>query len=246
MSDKESVPILQAKNLHKRYGAIHAVRGIDLQVQRGEIVGLLGPNGAGKTTTFYSICGLIKPSSGQILLGGKDITHAPIHRRSQSGLGYLSQEASVFRKLTVAENLSVALEQRGLSRTARRELLEKMLEQHGLENIRDRIGAQLSGGERRRTEVARIMATAPEILLMDEPFAGVDPISVEAIQKMIRRLVGDGLAILITDHTARDMLHICDRIYVVIDGEILAQGTADDIIANTVVRERYLGSSFQL
>ena len=239
-------PLLSVTDLHKSYGLVQAVKGVNFAVALGEIVGLLGPNGAGKTTSFYMVAGLIRPDSGQIHFAGNDISNYPVHRRAQLGLGYLSQEPSVFRRLTVAENISVALEQQPLSRDERAAKLQELLALKQLTDIRDRLGQTLSGGQRRRTEIARLLAGTPKILLMDEPFAGVDPVAVEALKENIQQMRSDGLGILITDHSARDMLEICDRTYVIHEGQVIASGKSADIMKNNEVKERYLGQNFHL
>ena len=239
-------PLLSVTDLHKSYGSVQAVNGVSFAVGLGEIVGLLGPNGAGKTTSFYMVSGLIRPDSGQIHFAGNDISNYPVHRRAQLGLGYLSQDPSVFRRLTVAENISVALEQQPLSRDERTAKLQELLALKQLTDIRDRLGQTLSGGQRRRTEIARLLAGNPKILLMDEPFAGVDPVAVEALKNNIQQMRSDGLGILITDHSARDMLEICDRTYVIHEGQVIASGKSADIMKNNEVKERYLGQNFHL
>ena len=238
--------LLRARDLHKGFGGVPVVKGASLDVGSGEIVGLLGPNGAGKTTCFYMITGLIRPDSGQILLGDTDLTHLPVHRRARAGLGYLSQEPSVFRRLTVAENLMVALEQQPLNRSQRRQRLEMLLEEHGLEDIRDRPAQVLSGGQRRRAEIARMLAGEPDILLMDEPFAGIDPVSIQGLKEQIIALRDRGLGVLITDHNVRDTIDICNRSYILIEGRVIASGNAEHIMENQLVRDKYLGDTFEL
>ena len=220
---------------------------VSLAVSGGEIVGLLGPNGAGKTTCFYVILGLVKADAGAIALDGRDLTRAPMHARARAGLGYLPQEASVFRRLSVADNLlAVAQLRRDLGRAAQRELVERLIADFRLEPIRGTLGERLSGGERRRTEIARALAGAPRFMLLDEPFAGVDPISVGALKDEIRGLARRGIGVLITDHNVRDTLDLCDRAYIVSDGRLIADGDADAILSNPTVRRVYLGEQFRL
>jgi lipopolysaccharide export system ATP-binding protein len=217
------------------------------EIARGEVVGLLGPNGAGKTTAFYMIVGLVPCDGGRILLDGEDITRLPMHARARRGLGYLPQEASVFRRMTVAENIRAILETReGLDDTQREEALERLLEELHVGHLRDHLGMSLSGGERRRVEIARALAAEPAFILLDEPFAGVDPLSVHDIQRIARHLAERGIGVLITDHNVRETLGICGRAYIVNQGSILASGTADEILANPEVRKVYLGQDFRL
>lgn len=245
-TNEATVPFLRAVGLHKRFGSVQAVNDASFTADKGEIVGLLGPNGAGKTTSFYMVAGLIRPDSGQIFLNQQEISRRPIHRRARLGLGYLAQEPSVFRRLTVSENLQVALAQQPLTMMEKRHRLRELLSRHNLWNIRRQLGQALSGGQRRRTEIARMLAGRPGILLMDEPFAGVDPVSVDELKEIIRQLRDDGMGILITDHNARDMLDICDRSYILSEGGVIASGSAEHIIKNEDVRERYLGRNFTL
>ena len=238
---------LIARNLAKTYGARTVVRDLSLEVGAGEIVGLLGPNGAGKTTAFYMIVGLVPADAGRILLDDLDLTHEPIHRRARAGIGYLPQEASVFRKLSVEDNILAILETRaGLAREARRARCEEILADLRIDHVRRSPGMALSGGERRRVEIARALAADPQFLLLDEPFAGVDPISVLDIQRIVRELAARGIGVLITDHNVRETLGVCRRSYIIGDGIVIAQGEAEEILANPRVREVYLGESFRL
>ena len=238
---------LVAQHLAKRYGQRTAVADISLAVARGEIIGLLGPNGAGKTTSFYMIVGLIKADSGVIELDGKAITSKPMHERARLGVGYLPQEASVFRKLSVADNILAILElKRELSKADRRGRLEQLLDEFHLQGVRTQVGERLSGGERRRVEIARALASEPKFILLDEPFAGVDPISVGEIKAMIRDLARRQIGVLITDHNVRETLDICDRAYIVNEGHIIADGNTDAILSNEKVRSVYLGAQFRL
>lgn len=238
---------LNATDLHKQYRNKVAVESVSLGVESGEIVGLLGPNGAGKTTTFYMIVGLLKADSGEIDLDGKTLTNAPMHIRARAGIGYLPQEASVFRKLSTEDNIMAILELRSdLSGTQRRDHLEQLLDEFHLQGVRKSMGERLSGGERRRLEIARALATEPGFMLLDEPFAGVDPISVQDIKNEIRDLANRRIGVLITDHNVRDTLDICDRAYIVSAGQIIAEGKPSDILKNEQVRSVYLGDSFSL
>jgi len=238
---------LVAQHLAKRYGQRTAVADISLSVARGEIIGLLGPNGAGKTTSFYMIVGLIKADGGVIELDGVQITGKPMHERARLGVGYLPQEASVFRKLSVADNIMAILElKRDLSKTDRRGRLEQLLDEFHLQGVRAQIGERLSGGERRRVEIARALASEPKFILLDEPFAGVDPISVGEIKAMIRDLAQRNIGVLITDHNVRETLDICDRAYIVNEGHIIADGNTEAILSNEKVRNVYLGAQFRL
>ena len=239
--------ILIAESLEKKYRSRKVVNNLSFNIKSGEIIGLLGPNGAGKTTAFYMTVGLVSCSSGKITLDDLDITHYPIHKRAKIGIGYLPQEASVFRKLSVQDNILAVLEMRkGLSQTKRMEILEKLLDQLNLNEIRNTIGMSLSGGERRRTEIARTLSIEPKFILLDEPFAGVDPISVLDIQGIIKSLASDGIGILITDHNVRETLGICDRGYIVSEGTSIAYGTPDQILENKQVKKVYLGESFKM
>ncbi|MDD4855168.1 MAG: LPS export ABC transporter ATP-binding protein [Sulfuricurvum sp.] len=237
---------LKIENLVKTIKRHEIVRGISMQLRTGEVVGLLGPNGAGKTTTFYMICGLVEASSGHVYIDGEDVSALPLHKRSQMGIGYLPQEASIFKDLSVEENLIIAAEAGNLSKELREQRIEELLEMFNIEPIRSRRGINLSGGERRRVEIARALVNKPRFLLLDEPFAGVDPIAVMDIQNIISQLVEYGIGVLITDHNVRETLAVCDRAYVIKSGELLASGTSDEIAHNPDVREHYLGESFKL
>jgi lipopolysaccharide export system ATP-binding protein len=238
---------LEALNLAKAFWGRQVVRDVSLSMENGEIVGLLGPNGAGKTTCFYMILGIIPCDNGRILLDGEDITRLPMHGRARKGIGYLPQEASVFRRLSVADNILAIIETRkNLSPQQRAEKLESLLQEFHLTHIRDARGMALSGGERRRVEIARSLATEPSFILLDEPFAGVDPISVNDIKQIIRHLQARGIGILITDHNVRETLDICERAYIVGSGEIIAEGKPDLILANEKVRQTYLGEQFRM
>ena len=238
---------LKASSLAKSYKARQVVRDLSLEVSNGEVVGLLGPNGAGKTTAFYMIVGLVNCDAGSIHLDGRDITFLPMHRRAQLGLGYLPQEASVFRKLSVENNVMAILETRDdLDRAAREQRLEKLLEELRIGHVRRSLGLSLSGGERRRVEIARALAAEPRFMLLDEPFAGVDPLSVLDIQRIIRELTTRNIGVLITDHNVRETLGVCARAYIVNQGTVIASGSAEEILANPQVREVYLGESFRL
>ncbi|HUO95467.1 MAG TPA: LPS export ABC transporter ATP-binding protein [Steroidobacteraceae bacterium] len=238
---------LAASALSKSYKSRAVVRDLSLEVSSGEVVGLLGPNGAGKTTAFYMIVGLVACDGGQIFLDDQELTRLPMHRRARLGLGYLPQEASVFRKLTVAENVGAILETRaGLDAEAREARLEALLDELHVEHIRDSLGQSLSGGERRRVEIARALAAEPRFVLLDEPFAGVDPLSVTDIQRSIEHLRARGIGVLITDHNVRETLGICGRAYIVNQGSVIAAGTAAEILANPQVREVYLGQDFRM
>ena len=237
---------LRAENIIKYYKDRPVVKGVSLQVNQGEIVGLLGPNGAGKTTSFYMIVGLIKPSSGKVFLDGEDITHNPMYLRAKKGLGYLAQEPSVFRKLSVEENIMAVLEMTSLDSTEQGLKLEELLNEFGLQSLRKTRGDLLSGGERRRTEIARALAVNPKFILLDEPFAGVDPIAVEDIQSIVTQLKKKNIGILITDHNVQETLCITDRAYLLFEGEILKAGTAEELAADEQVRRVYLGQNFVL
>jgi lipopolysaccharide export system ATP-binding protein len=237
---------LIVENLRKRYKARTVVQDISISVKSGEVVGLLGPNGAGKTTSFYMMVGLVPLDGGRILLDGKDLGKMPIHRRARLGLSYLPQEPSVFRKLNVEENILAILELRKLSPEQMEQELEELLQELHITHLRHNSSVSLSGGERRRVEIARCLATKPQFILLDEPFAGIDPIAVLDIQKVIRFLTGRGLGVLITDHNVRETLGICDRAYIVNDGKVLAAGHPEEIVHNDSVREVYLGRDFRL
>ena len=238
--------ILRAENLMKSYSGKKVVKDISLQLKQGEIVGLLGPNGAGKTTSFYMIVGLIKPNSGKIFLDQEDITQFPMYKRAQYGIGYLAQEASVFRKMSVENNILSVLQLTNLSKKEQNLRMESLLEEFGLTHIRKNRGDLLSGGERRRTEIARALATSPKFILLDEPFAGVDPLAVEDIQKIVTRLTKKNIGILITDHNVRETLAITDRTYLMFEGNILKDGKPEELANDETVRKVYLGQNFEL
>ena len=239
--------MLKAINLHKTFGKREVVRGVTMEVEPGNVVGLLGPNGAGKTTCFYMIVGLVSVGDGQILVDDTDITHQPVNVRSGLGVGYLPQDASIFRKLTVEDNIMAILQIRGdLDTDQREEKLQQLLEDLGVGHIAKQYGISLSGGERRRVEIARALAAGPRFILLDEPFAGVDPISVIEIQKIVKHLTDLGIGVLITDHNVRETLGICDQAYILNDGTVLAEGPPETIIANDEVKEVYLGKHFSL
>jgi lipopolysaccharide export system ATP-binding protein len=237
---------LHTKNLVKKYRSRTVVNKVSIEVSQGEIVGLLGPNGAGKTTSFYMIVGLITPYEGQIFLDDKDITSEPIYKRARMGIGYLAQEASVFRKLSVEDNIKAVLEMSKFSKIEQKEIVESLLEEFGLTAIRKSLGIQLSGGERRRTEIARALALSPKFILLDEPFAGVDPIAVEDIQDIVSKLKRKNIGILITDHNVHETLSITDRAYLLFEGSILKAGTAKQLTEDEQVRKVYLGQNFEL
>jgi lipopolysaccharide export system ATP-binding protein len=239
--------LLRALNLAKSYKSRQILRDLSLEIASGEVVGLLGPNGAGKTTAFYMMVGLTPCESGEIMLDGRDISRLPMHRRAQLGLGYLPQEPSVFRKLSVEDNIMAILETRPkLKAAARADRLEELLEELHIGHVRESLGMSLSGGERRRVEIARALAADPRFILLDEPFAGVDPLSVGDIQRIIKHLSGKGIGVLITDHNVRETLGICGRAYIVSQGIVIAAGSAEQILANSQVREVYLGQDFKL
>lgn len=241
------MPSLNAQNLAKTYGKRPVVIDVSIAVNSGQVVGLLGPNGAGKTTCFYMIAGLVAADKGSIRIDKKDLTSLPMHGRAKAGIGYLPQEASVFRKLSVADNILAILETRNaLSRQMRHKKLEQLLNEFHITHIRDSLGMSLSGGERRRVEIARALATEPDFILLDEPFAGVDPISVNDIKQIINHLKDRGIGVLITDHNVRETLTICEKAYIVSEGHIIAEGDADAIMANQAVRDVYLGQQFSL
>lgn len=238
---------LAASNLIKTYNGRKVVNGVSLSIECGSIVGLLGPNGAGKTTSFYMIVGLIHPEQGIITIDGKDVTNLPMHGRAKAGIGYLPQEASIFRKLTVTENIMAILELRkDITATQRNQILESLLNEFHINHIRNNTGMSLSGGERRRVEIARALASNPKFILLDEPFAGVDPISINDIKQIIYHLRDRGIGILITDHNVRETLDICEKAYIVNEGQIIAQGTSNDILNNQIVKDVYLGQEFRL
>jgi lipopolysaccharide export system ATP-binding protein len=238
--------LLHAEHLSKSYGKRTVVNNVSLSVQRGEIVGLLGPNGAGKTTTFYMVVGFVRPESGKVMLGNEDITTLPMYRRAQKGIGYLPQEPSVFRKLSVEDNIQAVLEMTRLSKPQQRETLESLLDEFSLHKVRKSMGDTLSGGERRRTEIARALAVNPQFILLDEPFAGIDPIAVEDIQGIVSKLKEKNIGILITDHNVQETLSITDRAYLMFEGSILKAGTAEELAEDEQVRRVYLGRNFEL
>ncbi|MCE2821833.1 MAG: LPS export ABC transporter ATP-binding protein [Bacteroidota bacterium] len=238
--------ILRAEQIIKTYGKRTVVKGVSFDVRQGEIVGLLGPNGAGKTTSFYMTVGFIKPTSGHVFLNDDDITDLPMYKRAQRGIGYLPQEPSVFRKLTVEDNIRAVLEMTALSRVQQEEKLESLLEEFNLNRVRKGLGDTLSGGERRRTEIARALATNPSFILLDEPFAGIDPIAVEDIQYIVAKLKTKNIGILITDHNVQETLSITDRAYLMFEGSILRAGTAEELASDEMVRKVYLGKNFEL
>jgi len=244
--NENNVSILKADNLIKRYKKRTVVKGVSLQVDQNEVVGLLGPNGAGKTTTFYMIVGMIKPNEGKVYLDNSQITNKAMYKRSKLGISYLPQEASIFRKMTVEKNIMAILQLQPMSRKQRRERLEELLEKFGITHIRKSKGYMLSGGERRRCEIARALAANPKFILLDEPFAGIDPIAVEDIMGMVTALKKQGIGVLITDHNVHETLSITDRAYIMIDGNIYLSGTAQNIADNEEVRRLYLGETFKL
>jgi lipopolysaccharide export system ATP-binding protein len=238
--------VLAARGLVKRYGARTVVNGINLAVERGQIIGLLGPNGAGKTTTFYMMVGLVRPDQGEVWLDEADLTHRPVHERARAGIGYLAQDPSVFRGLSVEENILVVLEANGKAAEARTAVLEQLLEEFGLQTVRRQVGASLSGGERRRVEIARVLAMEPAYILLDEPFTGIDPKSVTEIQEIVRYLRTRGLGVIVTDHNVRETLAITDRSTIIYDGSVLFSGTAGEIMESPEARRFYLGERFQM
>ena len=238
--------VLRSEGLVKRYGKRTVVNDVSFNVQQGEIVGLLGPNGAGKTTSFYMTTGLVLPNGGHIYLGDKEVTDYPVYKRARAGIGYLAQEASVFRKMTVEDNILSVLEMTGKPKAYRHEKLESLIAEFRLEKVRHNKGDQLSGGERRRTEIARCLAIEPKFIMLDEPFAGVDPIAVEDIQQIVWKLKDRNIGILITDHNVDETLAITDRAYLLFEGRILFQGTPEELASNKIVREKYLTDSFEL
>jgi len=240
------VSVLRATHLAKSYRKRQVISDLSVEVESGQIVGLLGPNGAGKTTAFYMIVGLVPPYKGTVTIDDRDITHLAMHQRAHAGIGYLPQEASVFRKLTVEDNVMAILETRDLDETARQERLEQILGELRIAHVRKSLGMALSGGERRRVEIARALAAEPRFMLLDEPFAGVDPLSVIDIQRIMHELTAKGIGVLVTDHNVRETLGVCQRGYVVSGGTIMASGTPEEILANPQVREVYLGQSFRM
>ncbi len=243
---EQAISLVKAENIEKAYGKKTVVRGVSYELQQGEVVGLLGPNGAGKTTSFYMIVGVVKPSRGKILFDGKDITASAMYRRARMGISYLPQEPSIFRKMTVENNIMAILQLQSFSRVQRKEKLEQLLEDFRITHIRKSMGYMLSGGERRRCEIARALASNPKFILLDEPFAGIDPITVEEIMHLVLGLKQRGLGILITDHNVHETLSITDRAYILIDGTVFASGTAKELADNEEVRNRYLGETFSL
>jgi lipopolysaccharide export system ATP-binding protein len=243
---EEDPMLLRAENIVKKYKKRTVVKGVSFEVRQGEIVGLLGPNGAGKTTSFYMIVGLIQPLSGSIFIEDEDITSLPVYKRAQKGIGYLAQEASVFRKLSIEDNIRAVLEMTTYTKAYQQEKLESLLTEFGLQHIRKSMGYQLSGGERRRTEIARALAIDPKFILLDEPFAGVDPIAVEDIQNIVIKLKEKNIGVLITDHNVHETLTITDRSYLLFEGSILKSGTAEDLANDEIVRKVYLGQNFTL
>lgn len=238
--------ILSARNLKKQYGKRRVVNDVSIEVKQGEIVGLLGPNGAGKTTTFYMIVGFIQPNGGEVFLDDVNITNLPMYKRAQSGVGYLPQEPSVFRKLSVEDNISAVLELTKLSKQEQKDKLESLISEFNLHKVRKNVGDSLSGGERRRTEIARALASSPKFILLDEPFAGIDPIAVEDIQNIVEKLKTKNIGILITDHNVQETLSITERAYLMFEGKILKTGTAEELAADEMVRKVYLGENFEL
>ena len=237
---------LRAEKLVKLYGRRTVVKGVSIEVNQGEIVGLLGPNGAGKTTSFYMVVGFIQPNEGRVFLDKEDITDLPMYKRARKGIGYLPQEPSVFRKLSVEDNITAILEMTELSKAEQKEKLETLINEFGLQKVRKSYGDMLSGGERRRTEIARALATNPNFILLDEPFAGIDPIAVEDIQSIVSKLRTRNIGILITDHNVQETLSITDRAYLMFEGNILKSGTAEELAADEMVRKVYLGKNFEL
>ncbi len=238
--------ILRSENLVKYYGKRMVVNNVSINVKRGEIVGLLGPNGAGKTTTFYMVVGFIKPTSGKVFIDQEEITGLPMYKRARKGIGYLPQEASVFRKLSVEDNIKAILEFQHLSKTEQKDKLESLLNEFGLQKVRKNLADSLSGGERRRTEIARALASNPGFILLDEPFAGIDPIAVEDIQSIVAKLKEKNIGILITDHNVRETLSITNRAYLMFEGSILRSGTSEELAEDELVRKVYLGKNFEL
>lgn len=238
--------ILRTEHLFKKYGKRTVVNDVSIHVKQGEIVGLLGPNGAGKTTTFYMTTGLVVPNEGKIFLNDEDITSNPVYKRAQKGIGYLAQEASIFRKMSVEDNIKAVLEMTRFSREYQKEKLEILIKEFNLEHVRKNLGDRLSGGERRRTEIARCLAIEPNFIMLDEPFAGVDPIAVQDIQDIVWQLKDKNIGILITDHNVDETLSITDRAYMLFEGKILFKGTSEELAGNPIVREKYLGRDFEL
>ena len=244
--EENTTMVLRTEDLVKRYRNRTVVNHVSIKVRQGEIVGLLGPNGAGKTTTFYMTTGLVVPNEGRIFLNDQDITQYPVYKRARAGIGYLAQEASIFRKMSVEDNILSVLEMAGLRKTYQHEKLESLIAEFHLEKVRKNLGDRLSGGERRRAEIARCLAISPRFIMLDEPFAGVDPIAVQDIQAIVAKLKDKNIGILITDHNVHETLSITDRAYLLFEGKVLYQGTAEELAANEVVREKYLGRDFEL
>jgi lipopolysaccharide export system ATP-binding protein len=245
--ESEGRHILEVKDLHKKFGRKEVVRGVSFSMTNGEITGLLGPNGAGKTTIFYMVVGFHRPNHGEVLLNNLPITKKPMYRRARAGIAYLPQEASIFRKLTVEQNIKAIMEtRRDIGKRERKAAVEELLVEFGIDRIRKQYGYTLSGGERRRTEIARALASNPKFLLLDEPFAGIDPIAVYEIKRLVRTLAGKGIGVLITDHNVRDTLEITTNAYIIAEGEIVAHGGKDEILSNEMVRKVYLGSEFTM
>ena len=238
--------LLEVRNLVKQYGGRRVVNGLSFHIQRGEAVGLLGPNGAGKTTAFYMAVGLIRPDEGEVFLNGSNVSNVPIHKRAQMGLGYLAQEPSVFRQLSVEENILCILETLDLPKVQRLERLEKLLDELHLGRLRKKTAAHLSGGERRRLEITRALATEPSLLLLDEPFANIDPLAVQDVQNLIRHLLGRGISVLITDHNAREIFSIVDRSYLIQEGRVLLSGSVEELVNHPEARRSYFGEGFKL
>jgi lipopolysaccharide export system ATP-binding protein len=245
-TDATTTHLLKAQGLRKVYRGRAVVDDVDLQLEQGKVVGLLGPNGAGKTTSFYMIVGFITPDKGRVELDGRDITRLPMYKRARQGIGYLPQESSIFRQLTVEENIMAILQSLKLSRARRKERMDELLEMMGVTHIRKSRGYQLSGGERRRVEIARALVTEPNFILLDEPFAGIDPIAVNDLQNVVSQLRDQGLGVLITDHNVRETLHITDRAYILYEGQIVLSGSSDEIVSSDKARAVYLGQSFKL
>ena len=237
---------LSGQKLAKRYGSRDVVRDIDIDVRQGEVVGVLGPNGAGKTTTFYMLAGIVPPTRGQVVLDGVDITRWPLHKRARMGMSYLPQESSIFRKLTVRQNLQIMLEYSGFSREEQNKSADRLLEELGITRLEGQLAAHLSGGERRRLEIARALIRDPKFILLDEPFAGIDPLAVDDIQAIVEGLKAKGIGVLISDHNVRETLQICDRAYLVYDGRIILSGSPEEIVADPGARKVYLGEGFSL
>ena len=246
MSSEQSQMILRTEDLVKKYKSRTVVNHVSIEVKQGEIVGLLGPNGAGKTTTFYMTVGLVMPNQGKIFLDDMEITNFPVYKRAQNGIGYLAQEASIFRKLSVEDNIRAVLEMTNTPKAFQKEKLESLISEFGLNKVRKNLGDRLSGGERRRAEIARCLAIDPKFIMLDEPFAGVDPIAVQDIQEIVAQLKYKNIGILITDHNVDETLSITDRAYLLFEGKVLFQGTAEQLAENEIVREKYLGRDFEL